>query len=188
MSFKQLRYIFGQVLGMLFFLAAGFAVGYIYFVGAQKNAEKQESVTETPVSLTPVEPIEIEGPEPISQPISKAERLAKVKERAIVRPAKALKPVAHSAPKKATVKPVKKPKAATKKRVAPAKAVPVAQRRIAPTKTQIRNLAIKSAERLDYSAPEFRAGLKEQAKSILQFRATDKSRPEQLVNREEQKK
>jgi len=166
---KQLKYIFWQLFGMAVFLIAGAVGGYIYFVGEQKNAAKQETGIEKPITLTPVETVDIEGPEPISQPITNAEKLAKVKAKAKSRPAsKPVKPVAYSAPKKPEVEPVENPTTATSKRMPAAKTpakksntAPAAQKPVALSKNQIRNMAINSADRMDYSAPEFRAGLKD---------------------------
>lgn len=191
MTFKQIKFILWQLFGMFVFLVCGFFAGYIYFVGEYKNAAKQ---AETETIETPAEP-QLTELEPISfsQPTAttNAARIAKAKVAAKSGPAKAAKPVTHSAPAKvAPVVAKKVTPTASKKRTAVVakKAVPVAQRPIAPSKTQIRNLTIKSAERLDYSAPEFRAELKEQAKSLLQWKATDKSRPSDVVTRQNEKK
>lgn len=188
---KQIKYIFLHLFGTVVVAVCGFAGGYIYAVGEYKNAAKQANTEriETPAEpeLTELEPISFSQPTATTN----AARIAKVKAAAKSRPAKAAKPVTHSAPAKVSPVVAKKaPLAASKKRtpVMAKKAVPVAQRPIAPTKTQIRNLTIKSAEKLDYSAPEFRAELKEQAKSILQWKATDKSRPSDVVTRQNEKK
>jgi len=171
MTVKQVFYIFLQVLGMLTFVGAGVA-GTLVYIGAQKNAAKQGTGIEKPVTLTPVEPFEIEGPAPISQPITNSERLAKVKAKAKSRPAaKPVKPVAYSAPKKPEVKPVEKPTTATKKRV------PAAKKPVAPTKAEVRRMAVNSAEPLHYGpSPETKA----QVQSILQFRATDNNVPSEV--------
>lgn len=192
MTFKQIKFILWQLFGMFVFLVCGFLAGYVYFVGAQKNAAKQ---ADTETIETPAEP-ELTELEPISfsQPTAttNAARIAKVKSAAKSSPAKVAKPVTHSAPAK--VAPVVAKKAVpvvAKKRnaaVAAKEAVPAAQRPVSLSSAQIRNLTIKSAERLDYSAPEFRAELKEQAKSILQWNATDKSKPSDIATRQNKKK
>lgn len=171
MSFKQLKYILWQLFGMVVFVIAGFAVGYIYFVGEQKNAAKQETtITTGPVKMTPVEAIEIEGPEPVSQPISNAEKLAKVKAKAKSRPAS--KPVKST--QKEAIKPEAKETPDKKPTTTEKKRVPAAKKPVAPTKAEIRRMAVNSAEPLHYGpSPETKA----QVQSILQFRATDNNVP-----------
>lgn len=159
MTVKQVFYIFLQVVGMLTFVAAGVA-GTLIYVGAQKK--KSEAVTiEKPVYMTPESEPELKELEPVSfSKPSNAEKMSDVKRKAKSRPAsKAVKPVAYAAPKKVT--PVEKPKQ-------------VAQKKVAPTKKQIRRMAVNSAKPLHYGpSPE----TKEKVQSILQFRATDNNVP-----------
>jgi len=170
MSFKQIKYIFWQLFGMVVFVIAGAIGGYIYFVGEQKNAAKNGAAQETPISVEHPqgEPVaELKELEPVSfstSTTSNAEKLAKVKAKGKSNShnastpiketqKKATNPVAAATPKKETPKPAEKPKAATNKRTTPAKKandVPAAQKPVALSSAQIRNMAINSADRLDY--------------------------------------
>jgi len=181
MSLRQLKYILGQLFGGAIVLILGAVGGYIYFVGEQKNAAKNGAAQETPISVEHPqgEPVaELQELEPVSfstSTTSNAERLERVRakgkgnKRQASKPTntaqkKATNPAATETPKKEPANPAEKPKAATNKRTAPAKKannVPAAQKPVALSSAQIRNMAINSADRMDYSAPEFRAGLKE---------------------------
>jgi len=187
---KQIKYIFLHLFGTVVVAACGFAAGYIYAVGEYKNAEKQAAKDNLETTETAADH-ELEEPDPISQGTSEtaAERLSKVKAKAKKKPDQkpaakpepkpAPKPVSYSAPKKAVPIAAKKAKAPTKKRVAHSAPVkvrvtPAAQKRVALSSAKIREMAIRGAERMEYTVHE--------------FRPIDKSQSEPVVNREEQKK
>ena len=184
--FNKFKYVLGQIFGMFLFVLCGFVGGYIYAVGEYKNAEKRAAKDnlETTEAATDQE---LEEPDPISHGTAetKAERMAKVKAKAKKKPAQkpaakpepkpAPKPVSYSAPKKSAPVAAKKAKAPTKKRVAysaPVKVrvTPAAQKRVALSSAKIREMAIRGAERMEYTVHE--------------FRPIDKSQSEPVVNRE----
>ena len=185
--FKNFKYVFGQIFGMFLFVLCGFVGGYIYAVGEYKNAEKRAEKSNLETTETAAD-TELEEPETISfqgTAETKAEQLAKVKAKAKKKPAAkpvskpAPKPVSYSAPKKAAPIAAKKAKAPTKKRVAysaPVKVrvTPAAQKRVALSSAKIREMAIRGAERMEYTVHE--------------FRPIDKSQSEPVVNREEPEK
>jgi len=185
--FNKFKSVLWQLFGMFIFLLCGFAGGYIYAVGEYKNAEKRAEKANLETTEAAAYP-ELEDPDPISQGTSEttAERLSKVKEKAKKKPAQkpaakpepkpAPKPVSYSAPKKSAPIAAKKAKAPTKKRVsysAPVKVrvTPAAQKRVALSSAKIREMAIRGAERMEYTVHE--------------FRPIEKSQSEPVVNREE---
>jgi len=184
---KKIKSVLWQIFGMFLFVLCGFAAGYIYAVGEYKNAEKRAAKDILETTETATNP-ELEEPDPISHGTAEttAERLSKVKAKAKKKPAQkpaakpepkpAPKPVSYSAPKKAAPIAAKKAKAPTKKRVAysaPVKVrvTPAAQKRVALSSAKIREMAIRGAERMEYTVHE--------------FRPIDKSQSEPVVNREE---
>ena len=185
---KKIKSVLWQLFGMFLFVLCGFVGGYIYAVGEYKNAEKRAAKSSIETTEAAADP-QLEEPETISfqgTAETTAERLSKVKEKAKKKPAAkpapkpepkpAPKPVSYSAPKKSAPVAAKKAKAPTKKRVAysaPVKVrvTPAAQKRVALSSAKIREMAIRGAERMEYTVHE--------------FRPIDKSQSEPVVNREE---
>lgn len=150
-------------------IAAGLMV--FLYMRDQKAAEKQEAATlEKPVAIAPEAEPELRELTPVSfsQPVSNAEKMADVKRKAKSRQAKnkaiakaekpeskakeSAKPVTY-AKETPSVAPAKKKGSGTGKAAKTEKAEkpqPAATKRVAPTSEQIRNMAINSAERLDY--------------------------------------